>query len=1331
MSPTSLIQASFAGGELSPSLYSRVDIQKYSSSLKRCRNFIVSPHGGVKNRPGTVFVAEAKFSDKVSRVVRFIFNSDQAYVLEFGHLYVRFYTDQAQIQVDEITDNGINAQTLVMLHGDGTDTSTTFTDSSLTPHTITPSGTAQIDTAQSKFGGASMLLDGNSDYVSTPDFAALDLAAADFLIDCWVRRTSTSANDTICARSTSGVSYFYLAFEGLDLRLRDYVSGNVFDMTRTLVMSTNTWYHIEASRTGTAWRIFLNGVQQGATVTDATSLTARAVGLDIGSLQAASPDYYFNGWIDEFRFQAGTGAGGHTSNFTPRTTAYGIATTAQIPYEVTTEYTEDDLALLRFESSADVIYITHPDFTPQTLSRFDNDDWRLADYSSDSGPFMPENIEATTLTASAVTGTITLTASAPYFAALHVGALFKLTHYVSGQAYSNGFSGTGTGTGIKCFQTWRVISHGTWTGKFRIEKSTDAGSTWTTLRTFTSANDFNANTSGTEDPETNPVPFLVRINMFAYTSGTATIDLTTDPFYQEGIARVTVVTTNILVTATVLQEIGDTTAVDTWSEGSWSDYRGWPAVARFFQDRLCFSGTASEPMTTWMTEIGLYTSFFRHTPLLDTDAISVNLPSRQLNAINGLVALRKLVAFTTASEWTIGPISGNALTPTTTEQLPQGYRGSYGIDPAVVGNECVYVQANSKVIRNFSYQFGVDGYTGADLNILAKHLFEKFTITEMAYQQDPDSVVWCLRDDGILLGFTYMVEQEVAAWTWHDTGGNDSVSGGDNPRDSIESICTIPGQGFDELWMSVSRTNGRFIERMSQRFISVECNGEREVKIKNQIFLDSCVSFSNETDIENVTINEDGSVAVTITDHGLSIGDTVFIDCVDGPTQLNGVTFTIEPGAGDANTLFMSHFNGADNSTAATDSSQYGRVITRHGAVIIDTAQSVFGGASTYFPADGGTGSGGGTNFWSIPAHSSFGGTFWNGNWTLEGRYQFEIDNDGRMHFFSWFQNAFSYAEFYYNFITNKFDFAFRAGAPAGVDIVSDIWTPVSGTWYAIALVKSGDNYMYFVDGEQIGAAITNSAISTVNAGSPLDMSAIAMGIGGEPNSGASSPNSAFQGWIDEIRISNVARYTDDYDVAGVAFNDATNSFTLKVGGVPLDGTGYDSYVSGGHISIGDTSGFTGLDHLEGQTVGILADGEVLEQQVVVGGEVTLDEPHAIVHVGLPMFPDFETLNIEVGDKGATIQGQKVKIGNVTFRVEGTRGGWIGPDENTLYSAFETAIIEKIGDDDLTELFTGDLRMPLGAGFEDGSRIFYRQYDPLPVNILAVIPEVTVGGPSL
>lgn len=156
------------------------------------------------------------------------------------------------------------------------------------------------------------------------------------------------------------------------------------------------------------------------------------------------------------------------------------------------------------------------------------------------------------------------------------------------------------------------------------------------------------------------------------------------------------------------------------------------------------------------------------------------------------------------------------------------------------------------------------------------------------------------------------------------------------------------------------------------------------------------------------------------------------------------------------------------------------------------------------------------------------------------------------------------------------------------------------------------------------------------------------------------------------------------------------------------------------------TNSISTLSHLEGETVAILADGEVLNQQVVSSGSITFPAYYTQIHAGLPFISDLETLNVEIPIRQGTIQARRVKIGNVTFRLVDSRGGWVGGDDDSLYEAFPGAIEAKQGDVD--DLYTGDIRVPLGDSYKGGGRLFFRQYDPLPVTIGAVVPEIAVGG---
>ena len=345
-----------------------------------------------------------------------------------------------------------------------------------------------------------------------------------------------------------------------------------------------------------------------------------------------------------------------------------------------------------------------------------------------------------------------------------------------------------------------------------------------------------ANTFGTEDMSDNAEPFLVRINMTARTSGTCNVNLTSDPFYQEGICKVTAVAAGgATATVDVKRTFAATTAVSDWSEGSWSDYRGWPAVVEFHpEDRLVWANCVNEPQTYWMTQTGDYTDFAKGDPLVDSDSISSPLPSRKVNGINGLVPLSEMIALTLSNEASIRSSSG-PLTPTSVYNKVQGYEGSYGVRPLVVGNRVIYVQSTGSVLRDLGFDLTEDSFKGSDLTIFSNHLFTGYTITEMAYQQNPDRIVWAVRSDGKLLSMTYMREQEVVAWSWHDTNEG---------ADLFESVCVIRGSGYDEVWFSVNRSGTSYIERMVNRMVSTAP--------EDQFFVD-CGSTYDSTPTTSIT----------------------------------------------------------------------------------------------------------------------------------------------------------------------------------------------------------------------------------------------------------------------------------------------------------------------------------------------------------------------------------------------------------------------------------------------------------------------------------------------
>jgi hypothetical protein len=221
--------------------------------------------------------------------------------------------------------------TVALLHFDGSDGSTTFTDVNAggSAHTWTASGNAQIDTAQSKFGGASLLLDGTGDYISTPDHADFDLGAGEFTIDMWVRFNALptglagSGNGAFLAAQWINASRAWVTgveFTGTNYRLF-LLHNNTTSSGSNVSLSTGVWYHVAFVRdnTGTdTLRFFLDGVAAGTGSIDGVTIANSTSSVVIG----ASPEAhsYLNGWIDEVRISKGVAR--WTATFTPPKRAY-------------------------------------------------------------------------------------------------------------------------------------------------------------------------------------------------------------------------------------------------------------------------------------------------------------------------------------------------------------------------------------------------------------------------------------------------------------------------------------------------------------------------------------------------------------------------------------------------------------------------------------------------------------------------------------------------------------------------------------------------------------------------------------------------------------------------------------------------------------------------------------------------------------------------------------------------------------------------------------------------------------------------------------------------
>lgn len=237
----------------------------------------------------------------------------------------------------------------------------------------------------------------------------------------------------------------------------------------------------------------------------------------------------------------------------------------------------------------------------------------------------------------------------------------------------------------------------------------------------------------------------------------------------------------------------------------------YPAVANYFQQRLVFAQTDNDPQSVFMSQSGDYHNFNTSVPLKDSDAITLTIASRQVNKIRHLVAMSNLMLLTSGGEWDLSGSDGT-ISPSTVGVKPRGYRGAAAVSPLTVGNAVLYVQAMGSIVRDLQYgDFGTQSgnLNGMDLTVMANHMFAGHTIVDWAYAQTPNSIIWAVRDDGLLLGLTYLKEHEVYAWHRHDTDGQ------------VESVCSIREGHEDAVYFVVKRTVGgverRYVERLHTR----------------------------------------------------------------------------------------------------------------------------------------------------------------------------------------------------------------------------------------------------------------------------------------------------------------------------------------------------------------------------------------------------------------------------------------------------------------------------------------------------------------------------------
>lgn len=219
--------------------------------------------------------------------------------------------------------------------------------------------------------------------------------------------------------------------------------------------------------------------------------------------------------------------------------------------------------------------------------------------------------------------------------------------------------------------------------------------------------------------------------------------------------------------------LADFSKVPPVHNNPFSSTGNYPGCVAYFQQRRVYGYTLNNPDTYFMSQPGAYTNFDSSIPTSDGDSITGAPWAQQINGLQFMQPITtNLIMLTGNGAWTVTGGNSAAITPSNQTATAQAYNGcNTHIQPIVINYDVLYVQSKGSIVRDLSYNFFVNIFTGTDLTVLSNHLFIYHQLTQWAYAEEPYKIVWACRDDGAMLSLTYLKEQDVYAWARHDTNG--------------------------------------------------------------------------------------------------------------------------------------------------------------------------------------------------------------------------------------------------------------------------------------------------------------------------------------------------------------------------------------------------------------------------------------------------------------------------------------------------------------------------------------------------------------------------------
>jgi hypothetical protein len=476
-----------------------------------------------------------------------------------------------------------------------------------------------------------------------------------------------------------------------------------------------------------------------------------------------------------------------------------------LPTPLTTLNIDD----LRHWQSGDVLYLACKDVQQYKIMRYGDTSWGIAKYQPADGPFREVNTSLITLTASALTGDITLTASRELFKTSHVGALFRVNSV--GQATSDSFTAqnqfsdeikvTGTGT----TRDLTIVRAGTWSATVTLQRSVSEPGTWVDVATFTT----NGTATYNDGLDNQIIYYRIGIKTGGYTSGTADIDLSYSAGSIAGVARVTGYTSATVVAAIVLSPMGGTSAFENWSEGLWSDLRGWPTAVAIYESRLAWAG-----MDRVVLSVSDNYESFDDSTEGDSGPIIRSIGEGPVDDINWLLPLQRLLLGAQGSERSCRSTSfDEPLTPDNFNMKPCSTQGSASVNAILIDSGGAFVDRTGTKLFQLIYNFDTYDYSASELTRLVPELCAS-GIEKIVVQRRPDTRMHCVLTDGTVALLIFEKEEDTICWVIIETDG------------TIEDAVVLPDTPEDAVYYVVNRTiNGSTVRYLERWAIETDCEG--------------------------------------------------------------------------------------------------------------------------------------------------------------------------------------------------------------------------------------------------------------------------------------------------------------------------------------------------------------------------------------------------------------------------------------------------------------------------------------------------------------------------